>query len=347
MMMITKWIDKLSVGVSAEDPDDLIILRRIITKGDIITADTTRVLKRDKVNARPDKGERIRVRIVLQVEKLSLDAMLDRLRITGTIQETSNEDLAKSGHHSLSLKINQRVKITKQNWHPIEKKRLKSNQHTQKYILIAIDRRECGIAKLDGVHLDILPNVDSGASGKRYKSDFDVEKYLREIQGIIQEISKDRNRIVIFGPGETKKLLGKKLETQQIKIEIIDGIDSAGEDGIHIFVKSEVMSNIMSDTKLASVHKIIEQVIRLAGQKSKRFTMGIDDTKKANELGAVESIIFSDKIIQTHDEQQVINLLNDAENNGVITYGVDNTTDIGMRVSGLGGMISLLRYSIE
>ncbi|HIE46922.1 MAG TPA: mRNA surveillance protein Pelota, partial [Nitrosopumilus sp.] len=67
--MITKIIDENSISVIAEDSDDLLNLRRIIKENDKVIGDTTRVLKQDKDYARPDKGERIRVRISLIVEK--------------------------------------------------------------------------------------------------------------------------------------------------------------------------------------------------------------------------------------------------------------------------------------
>ena len=74
--------------------------------------------------------------------------------------------------------------------------------------------------------------------------------------------------------------------------------------------------------------------------------MGFDETFNANQMGAVESMVFSDKAIQD-DEQKMIDFLNDMENKGVKMYSVDSSTDIGLRVTGLGGIVSLLRYSIE
>jgi protein pelota len=43
----------------------------------------------------------------------------------------------------------------------------------------------------------------------------------------------------------------------------------------------------------------------------------------------------------------MIDFLNDVESKGVKIYSVDSSTDIGLRVTGLGGIVSLLRYAIE
>ena len=107
------------------------------------------------------------------------------------------------------------------------------------------------------------------------------------------------------------------------------------------------MHEIMSDSKLAKAASIIDEIMILANKKSKKFTMGYTETLNANQIGAVESIVFSDKIIQDNNEQEIMNFLNDVENKGVKIYSVDSSTDIGLRVTGLGGIVSLLRYSLE
>ena len=109
--MITKIIDENSISVLPEDSDDLLNLRRIIKENDKVIGDTTRVIKQDKDFARPDKGERIKVRIALTVEKISLDDVLDRLRISGTIVESSNESVPHGSHHSFILKVSDGITI--------------------------------------------------------------------------------------------------------------------------------------------------------------------------------------------------------------------------------------------
>ncbi len=349
--MITKTIDDNSISVIPEDSDDLLNLRRVINEGDRIVGDTTRVIKLEKDYARPDKGERIRVRIALNVEKISLDDVLDRLRIGGTILESSNESVPHGSHHSFILKVNDGITITKKKWSPVEKNLIESNNKQVGFVLVAIDTGDCGIARLKGTHLEFIPNIYSGSGGKRYKTNFNIEKFFEQIQQALFSIAKETDTIVIFGPGETKKRFSnfvlKSQNAQKYKIQIAEGIDSGGEDGIYTFTKSQAMKEIMSESKLAKVSSIIDEIMLRANKKSRKFTMGFEETLKANQFGAVELLVFSDKAIQTNDEKKVIELLNDAESKGVKTYSVDSSTDIGLRVTGLGGIVSLLRYAIE
>jgi protein pelota len=348
--MITKIIDENSISVKPEDSDDLLNLRRIIKEDDKVIGDTTRVLKQDKDYSRPDKGERIKVRIALTVEKISLDDALDRLRIGGIISESSNESVPHGSHHSFILKINDGITISKKKWLTIEKNLLVSSNNQVSFVLVAIDTGDCGIARLRGTHLEFIPNIYSGSSGKRYKTNFNIEKFFEQVQQAVSTVLKEGDSIVIFGPGETKKrfanFIQKSQNTQKYKVQVVEGIDSGGEDGIYIFTKSQIMKEIMSDSKLAKASSIIDEVMLLANKKSRKFTMGFDETFNANQIGAVDSLVFSDKAIQ-EDEQKMIDFLNDVESKGVKIYSVDSSTDIGLRVTGLGGIVSLLRYAIE
>ncbi|AFS81861.1 eRF1 domain-containing protein [Candidatus Nitrosopumilus sediminis] len=137
--MITKPIDENSISVIPEDSEDLLNLRRIIKENDKVIGDTTRVLKQDKDYSRPDKGERIKIRIALTVEKISLDGVLDRLRVGGTISESSNESVPHGSHHSFIIKLNDGITISKKKWLPIEKKLLESSNNQVSFVLVAID----------------------------------------------------------------------------------------------------------------------------------------------------------------------------------------------------------------
>ena len=350
--MITKNIDENKISIIIEDADDLLNLRRVLKTGDKIIGDTTRVIKQDKDFARPDRGERIKIRISLQVEKISLDSVVDRLRISGTIMESSNEAVAHGSHHSMILKTNDACTILKKKWTSIEKKLVKTQNEKIRFVLVAIDKSDCGIARLNGTHLEIMPNIYSGAGGKRYKTNFNIEKFFQEInKTVITTIKNNTDKIIIFGPGETKKkfvnFMEKSSNTKKLKIKIVEGIDSGGEDGIYTFTKSNIMKSTMSESKIAKIADIIDNVMFMANKQSRKFTMGFAETSKANQFSAIESLVFSDKVLQTENEEKIIEFLNNVESKGSHIFSVDSSTDLGLRVTGLGGIIATLRFAVE
>ena len=348
--MISKTLDENTVSFIAEETDDLLTIRRLLKKGDKIVGETTRVIKQEKEYSRPDKGERIKIRLAIEVEKISLDDVLDRIRASGTITESNNDAVPHGSHHSFILKLNEPFNLVKKRWTSVEKKLAKKKQDGETFVLVAIDTGDCGIGKLKGTHLHLLPNMYSGSSGKRYKSNFKIEKFFDDVAKALSTIIQKDDVVIIFGPGETRKKFGNFLSKttlgQKIQIRVVEGIDSGGEDGIHIFTKSDSMKEIMSNSKLAKVSQIIDDVMILANKTSKKFSMGLEETRKANEFGAIESLAFSEKVIQEHDEQEVIDFINDVESKGGELFSVDSSTDVGLRVSGLGGIISLLRFPV-
>ena len=347
--MIIKKIDDNTVALIPEESDDLFTLRRVIARGDRIIGDTSRAVKQEKEFSRPDKGERVKIRVALDVEKISIDEVVDRLRVQGTIAESDNPSVSKGSHHSLTLKIGDAVTLIKKNWNDIEQKLIFEKKDHSAFLLVAIDTTDCGLGRLSGTHLKLLPNMYSGASGKRYKSKFNIQDFFKDVQSAISTLIRDGDSIIIFGPGETKKRLANFLsEVPSIKghkVQVVDGIDSSGEDGIYTFIKSDIMKQTLDTSKIAKVSAILDETMSRANKKSNKFTMGFDETAKANEIGAVESLVFSDKIFEKQDEDKIIEFLNQVESKGVEVYAVDSTTDAGLRVSFLGGVISLLRFA--
>jgi len=347
--LIIKKIDDNTIALIPEESDDLFTLRRVIARGDRIIGDTSRAVKQEKEFSRPDKGERVKIRVALDVEKISIDEVVDRLRVQGTISESDNPSVSKGSHHSLTLKIGDAVTLIKKNWSDIEQKLIFGKKDHSTFLLVAIDTTDCGLGRLSGTHLKLLPNMYSGASGKRYKSKFNIQDFFKDVQSAVSTLIRDEDSIVIFGPGETKKRLANFLsEVPSIKghkVQVVDGIDSSGEDGIYTFIKSDIMKQTLDTSKIAKVSAILDETMARANKKSNKFTMGFDETAKANEIGAVESLVFSDKIFEKQDEDKIIEFLNQVESKGVEVYAVDSTTDAGLRVSSLGGVISLLRFA--
>ena len=102
-----------SKAISAEDLDDLFTLRRIIEINDTIITDTTRSIKQKSEFSRPDKGERVKIRILLRIETIKFDGTVDRIRIGGTILNSDNQLVPKGVHHSISIKVDDMIILEK------------------------------------------------------------------------------------------------------------------------------------------------------------------------------------------------------------------------------------------
>ena len=339
--------------VIPEDADDLFTLRRIIERGDRVISDSTRLIKQVKEYGRPDKGERVKVRVALKVEQSRLDSAVDRLRISGIITDTDNEMVPKGTHHSLSIDAGDMSTIDKgRKWRDIELRMLKRSVSSTNFVLVAIDTQEAAIAKVSGTHVKVIPNIYSGQSGKRYQTkNPNIETYFVDIAKTLSSIICENDRIIIFGPGESRRRFFNVLVSKQYvlkeRVQIVEGIDVAGEDGIFVFLRSEAMKQIMNTSKLAEVSSMLDTVMLMVNRGEAKFALGMNEVSNAAALKAIEAVVFSDSIFKAADEEEIVKLLNLIENYGAKMFAVDSSTDIGLRVSSLGGIVALLRYAIR
>ncbi|HET8856217.1 MAG TPA: mRNA surveillance protein pelota [Nitrososphaeraceae archaeon] len=357
--MISKEIASSSgkaIYIIPEDSDDLFTLRRIIKTGDIVVSDTTRVIKFEKEYSRPDR-ERVKIRVSVKVEKIGLDESIDRLRIAGTIMESNNSLVPKGTYHSVIVQMGNNIVVDKgKRWDDLDLKLLRSDI-AGSFIIVAIDTKEAGIAKITGTHLEIIPNIYSGQSGKYYthaaKNNPNIEVFFEEVYLSLNNILyEDGNyRLIVFGPGETKRrfynFIMNKKSTFKNKSTVIDGVDVAGEDGIMVFLRSPSLKEVMGSSKISIVSNLLDQIMLQVNRGEEKYAMGFAEVSAAIKMKSIDSLVFSDSIFKDLKEEEIINLLNIAETYGANVYAVDSSTDIGLRVSALGGIIALLRYQIR
>ena len=338
--------------VIPEDSDDLFTLRRLVEPGDYAIADTSRVIKQDKEYGRPDKGERVKVRVSIRVDRVELDSTVDRLRISGNIETSDNEMVTRGTHHSLSVQAGDMITIDKdRKWQDVELRMLKKSGDGASFILVAIDTQEAAVAKVSGTHAKIIPNIYSGQSGKRYATkNVSMDAFFGDAAKTVASVLGESDRIIIFGPGETRRRFYNVLDKHGLpkeRAQVVDGVDVAGEDGVFVFLRSQQARDAMGESKMAAVSSMLDQVMSMVRRGENRFAMGLKEISDAAAAKAVEAVIFSDSVFKTADEGAVVKLLNKVEGHGARTYAVDSSTDMGLRVSSLGGMVALLRYALR
>jgi protein pelota len=344
-----------SKAISAEDLDDLFTLRRIIEINDTIITDTTRSIKQKSEFSRPDKGERVKIRILLRIETIKFDGTVDRIRIGGTILNSDNQLVPKGVHHSISIKVDDMIILEKKQWKKIQADILKNSGNDTIYLLISIDIQEAAIALVTGTHVKILPNIYSGQSGKRFQGsrriNANIESFFEEILLGIRSVTNlhaQKQMLILFGPGETKRRFFNFLAKEfNEKITVLEGIDVAGEDGIFVSLRSTSLKELLKASKIGIVSSMLDKLIYLIHSDDPKSAFGVNEVRNAVNNKSIESLIYSNSILEKLDEGEFIDLLNSTEAVGAKIYGVDASTDIGLRVSSLGGIVGLLRFAIR
>jgi protein pelota len=361
--------------VTPEQPDDLWTLRRVISKGDLVRSETSRVIKDNSEYSRPDK-ERVKVTLTVEVEQVRLDSTLSRIRVSGRIVDVSNEILGKGEFHSLNVSEGHRIAIKKpQGFTKVELKLIENSSAVlgDSYFLVALDGREAGVGLVRGTHLKIFPVVESGATGKMFAESKKSTKgsasaYFQKIADMMKSInsgqegeeegvggevkSSSTRKVFVMGPGTTKNafvnfLLQNRTKKQFGDVRAVEGLDVAGEDGIYTAVRSPSLQQVLGETRLVKVSKIIQETMKRISLNDERVALAFKENMIAAKAGAVESLLVSDKIfLGPDDEEKVVELLNTVEEFGGETFLLDSSTDLGEQVNSLGGAIGLLRFSL-
>lgn len=352
-MIVAEFVPKQGIcRLTAESPDDLWTLRRLLAPGDIIVTKSSRVSKREGDYARPDKGERIKVTIALEVQSINLDSSVDRVRIRGRIVEASDDNVSKAGSHSILVSPGQELTIRKADWTPSDTRILQSSTTAseRRFLLVAIDRRETGVGLLAGSHLTIVSTVESGAAGKggAGTKEVDMQPYFRKVLDLLKSTWREGDVVVIAGPGNTKltmENLVRKDSDLRKNESVVEGFDLAGSDGVRALVKTEGFRKVASDSVLVEVQGVVEESIKRISRGEKRIAYALTRVSAAAKAGAVETCVVSDDVFGTGvDEGALVETLNLIEKKGGRVFLTDSSLETGKQVSALGGIVALLRY---
>jgi protein pelota len=347
--------------LTPEQPEDLWTLRRIISKRDLVAGETSRVYKDLGEYSRPDK-ERVKVTVTIEVEEIQLDATFSRLRISGKIMDVSNDLLSKGGFHSLSISEGHRVSIRKPDgFTPVQLNLIQGTSVPKdNYVIATIDRREAGIGVVKGTHLQILPTIESGITGKMYQDSSSGRGkgaggnvFFGKIADALSVVYPAGAKIFTLGPGTTKDAFANYLQRERKdfagEIRAIEGSDVTGEDGVYVALRNPNLQAALSESRLAKVSKILQEALRRVSVGDSRLSLAFQDSYRAAKQGAVESLVCADRIFSQRDiaEDSVVELLNTVEEFRGETYLLDSTTDIGSQVNTLGGVVALLRFAVK
>jgi protein pelota len=178
-----------------------------------------------------------------------------------------------------------------------------------------------------------------------------IDNYFGEILIGIKSVSNlhsQKQMLVLFGPGETKRrffnFLSKEITDS---VTILEGIDVAGEDGIFVSLRSTSLKELLKASKIGIVSSLLDKLIYLIHKSEPKYAIGVNEVRDAVTNRSIDFLIYSNSILEKINEGEFIDLLNSTETVGGKIYGVDASTDIGLRISSLGGIVALLRYAIR
>jgi protein pelota len=333
-----------------ESAEDLWTLRRLISKGDVIVTRSSRVVKNEGEFSRPDKGERVKTTIALSVEEVHLDSSIERVRVRGSIVEASDESVTKTGSHSVTLTPGRALTITKDHWSPVEIGLVRPPRGlSQRFVIVAADRRDAGVGVLSGSHLSVIATIESGLGGKMSEEQ-SSGPYISKVVDLVSQTLREGDEVVVSGPGNFKNLIANRLKEalKSRTVQTVEGPDTTGADGVRALVKDPAFQRVARGSLLIEIQQLVAEVVKRVSTGDPKVAYSLPRVSEAAMAGAVDVCAVSDNVFSAGlDEEEVVGTLNEVERRGGSVYLADSSMEFGKQISAFGGIVALLRYAVR
>jgi protein pelota len=337
------------IKVLPEHLEDLWCLSTIIDAGDEVTGTTFRKIAIGDSSSENAKMVKKPMTVSLSVTKVVFsDAYL---KIQGTIS-SGPDDIPKGSHQSINLEPQHPITIKKE-WLSFQRVKLLEAVHSPKTEILAcvFDREQSLFARL--VNNSFLPfltltgDVEKKGDARSSKTDF-----FEVISSQLEELNKRFFPSAIlcgsshFWKQNLERTLSPEIKKKVVFASVGDVTSAAFSE---LLSRSEVQS-ALSNVRASQDARLVEELFSAIGS-SGNIAYGIKDVLAAAEIGAVDKLLCSEKLIKKYREDGAFSELEKLfkiteENKGSVIL-LSGDSDATKRLDGLGGVAAFLRFSLS
>jgi protein pelota len=328
-----------SIKLKIETPEDIWHLSKVLEPGDLVRGKTKRkiTIKRGQEII---KGEHKPVTLTIEAEKISFHKDTGKLRITGKIKE-GPEDIDLNSYHTIQIEQGM-VLIIKKEWKKYQIERLEKAKIKQPLIFICmIDRERADFASLKESGVELLGSITSRKS-KMGKEDEDKDSYYKQIMDVLER-QRDHKSIIIAGPGFERENLYNYIKEKQpslLKKIVLEHASDTGRPGINEVLKKSA-DKVLLQTRIVEETQWVEKFLAEI-KKDGLAVYGKEETRKATEYGAVETLLVSEEKLSEFED-----IIEKAEKQSGKIVIITSNHEAGDRFFNIGGIGGFLRFKIN
>lgn len=334
--------DNLIFELRSEVLDDLWVLSQFIVPGDLVFATTERKVKIGGENSTKQVTKLIFVELL--VTKSSFES--ENLRVSGEIQNET-EFTTKGQAHTLTFRINDKIKVQKSQLLKFEQKMLDNSLESKKSknFLVLFDKDELVAVEFTSFSFSVLFEKRNLGSKKYYSQDINENE---EKFKILEEfLKREYNTVIFAGPGLWKENLKKYVKDrtgQDITTFNWPDVNSSAASKV---IKSINEKGILNDNQLAQENEYIGKLLENIN-KGMKYVYGYNNTVESVQTGSVEVLLLTTKFMDKKREDGTYLEINDLmrtveQLNGDLVI-VNSKNESGKVLDGLGGIGAILRY---
>ena len=328
-----------------ETLDDLWHMYNLVDERDLVFANTYRRGEEKTDKLRPDRAEKVRMRLGIRVDKVEFHESEDVLRILGVIEQ-GPQDMGQ--HHTLMLSIGEAVSIIKPHWkhqHFDRIKRAIAASEKPSIFFVAIEDTDAVIAVAREYGIKEFATITRNPGGKMYESKPNEEEFLDEVMAKLKMIVHGEP-LILLGPGFVKEALAKRIREKSPDISrsmSVHHTGQAGMAGIHELMKQGLGGKILEESRVAKETMFMERLFSEIG-KNGMFAYGDDSVEAAAQAGAISTLLVLDTKVRSAKVDKLLRRVEDSNGEFMI---VSSLHEAGRRLESLGGIAALLRYRMS
>lgn len=349
---------KRSITILPENTLDLLNIFRLVSIGDVIYSETSREIKKERLDGRYD-SERVFVTLGIMVEKKLVDPLLKRISFTGRIvYESRGLDLVGKYHTihvtpGLELKIESRERFSRLYSFSLNYPRRKS----KKVICITLDNEGVAVSEFSNLGLKVLYSKNIPSRTKMYEEFIEDSTYeiLDEVVRLAQVILKEDKdvEIAVLGSSISVEKFISYLERKDAK-NILEKIRKKGytslgrEEGLREALRSGELKEYAEEIKPIKDSIEVENFIREMSKNPEKVALGLREVLEAVKVKAVEKILVSENFLwENIIDEQTSSLLDEVEHGKIKLRVILNGLEASDKIRGLGGIVATLYYPLK
>ncbi len=316
--------------VIPQDYEDLWRLSLLVERGDLVCCQTRRVLKM------AEEKVRVPLKVCIEVEKVALKESY--LRVLGRIVHVPQKYAYLKGfREGVSIKYGMPLTVVKAKWEErIENSLKKSVKEKRSIFVVCLDFKSCCIARIsDGVKIIWEGSRSSPKESGR------TREFFRDISSKIHDLKE----VVVMGPHIPVSSFLKFIKEEGVPVKVVGVVKTSygGLEGLYEGIRHGKLCEVAKNVRFLESSRAIEELLASLFKGDKRVVYGLQELKKADELGAVEEVYVLESLLTS---PEVSRLLESVEKKGGRVVLVADFGEVASKLRALGGAVGRLRYPI-
>lgn len=341
------------IKLKIENLDDLWYLSQILRPGDVLEGKTYRRVKSS--DDRVGSDERRPVTLSIVVDKTEFASDSNMLRASGVIGEGPEDVVSLGSHHTFNIEKDSIVAIKKGRWLKSDISRIKDAETSAlrpKVLVVVVDEGEANAGLIRESKVDYY-EVSRPIGGK-YDTRGRVERktaFYSEVADLMLNLVEREHvsNIILAGAGFEKEHLQEYLSEKQPQVSskiVLENIGSHGRAGIIEVMKRPVLKKIAGEAEAAESARLVDLVLEHVGRDDGLGLYGFGEVEKASQMGAVETLLVSDRIFM-EKRMDLEPVIENTCRGGGRAHIVNHREDAGKQLEALGGVACTLRFRIR